>query len=110
MYKTVICLKDTISDELLHKLIPVIENAFANRAGSLQNVSDRPREFVFQGEESHYGCLDLGILDLGEIPGFLQLVRSWEWIDEDPDECCSMLEVFARHHYACADSVNEHYQ
>ena len=97
MYKTVIQLKDNIAGEELLSLSAVVEKAFVNRAGSLRNVSTQPREFVFQGAESHYGCLNLGMLDLREVTGFLRFVKSWEWVDEDPDECCSMLEVFARH-------------
>lgn len=96
-YKAIIRLKDSVGGELLAALANTIEKAFVNRAGSLQNVSDSPREFVFQGDESHYGCLDLGMLDLREIPGFLEYVESWDWVDTDPSECCNMLEVFARH-------------
>ena len=96
-YKTIIRLKDDVSGDLLATLASTIEKAFVNRAGTLQNVSDKPREFVFQGGESCYGCLELGMLDLREITGFLNYVEAWDWIDIDPDECCDMLEVYARH-------------
>ena len=97
MFKTVIRLKDAVSNERLLFLTPVIENAFTNRAGSLRNVSDHPREFVFQGNRSDCSCLDLGMLTLAEQVGFLQYVQSWDWVDERPQECCSMLDVIARH-------------
>lgn len=94
-YKTIIRLKDGVSEDLLRDLTDTIEKAFVNREGSLQNVSDKPCEFVFQGDESYYGCLDLGMLALREVPGFLDFVQAWAWVDVDPDECCNMLEVFA---------------
>ena len=97
MYKTIIHLKENIPDELLRSLASVIERAFINRAGSLRNVSTEPHEFVFQGGENQYGCLDLGMLSLGRTQGFLNFVQAWKWIDEDPDESCDMIEVFAQH-------------
>ena len=97
MYKTIIYLKDDVSGDLLCSLTETIENAFVNRAGSLQNIGSNPREFIFQGGEEYYGCLDLGMLDLGGTPGFLNFVQAWEWIDVDLEENCDMLGVFARH-------------
>lgn len=97
MYKTIICLKDDVSGELLLSLSKTIEKAFVNRVGSLQNIGSHPREFIFQCGEDYYGCLDLGMLDLREVPGVLPYIKTWTWIDEDPDENCDMLEVFARH-------------
>ena len=97
MYKTIIHLKDDVSGDLLLSLSKTIEKAFVNRVGSLRNVSAKPREFIFQGDESYYGCLDLGMLSLGGTRGFLNFVQAWKWVDEDPDENCDMIEVFTRH-------------
>ena len=97
MYKTIIHLKDNIPDELLRSLASMIERAFINRAGSLRNVSTEPHKFVFQGGENQYGCLDLGMLSLGGTQGLLNFVQAWKWVDEDPDESCDMIEVFAQH-------------
>lgn len=97
MYKTIIYLKDSVGGDRLLALTNIIEKAFVNRVGSLRNVGSHPREFIFQGNEDYYGCLDLAMLSLGGTPGFLNFVHAWAWIDEDPDENCDMLGVFARH-------------
>ena len=76
MYQTIICLKDSVSGNLLHLLTETIEKAFTNRAGSLQNTGSNPREFIFQGGEEYYGCLDLGMLDLCGTRGFLGVVQA----------------------------------
>ena len=99
LYQSILTLKDDVSDDLLRELTPIIETAFVNRAGCVKNISKTPRVFVFQGCRDEVGCMDLGMFALREIPGFLSYVKSWDWLDEDPPECCSMLDVFARHPY-----------
>ena len=96
-YKTIICLKDDVSGNQLQYVMETIEKSFVNRAGSLRNISNNPYEFVFEGDEDYYGCLQLGMLHLAEIKGFIDYIKSFEWVDTDPNECCDMLEVFARH-------------
>ena len=97
MYKTIIRLNDNVSEEQLYILSQVIEKAFVNRAGSLKNVSTHSHEFIFQGDEAFYGCLNLGMFSLRRQKGFLDYIKAMEWVDEDPDESCNMLDVFARH-------------
>ena len=97
MYKTIIKIKDDIPDSALHAIHDVVSGAFLNRAGALKNVSASPYEFIFESDESGYGCLELGMFSLRRQQSFLDHVASWSWIDADPDESCNMLEVFARH-------------
>ena len=97
LFQSVIRLKDNIPDDSLRTLSLVIEKAFDNRAGCVRNISETPGILVFQGNTNDVGCMDLAMFDLRDTPGFLDCVQSWDWIDEDPCECCSMLDVFARH-------------
>lgn len=106
-YMTIIRLKDSVSGDLLRSLTETIEKAFVNRAGSLQNTGSNPREFIFQGGEEYYGCLDLGMFYLREVPGVMPFIKTWEWVDEDPDENCDMLEVFARYPLLAEESYTE---
>ena len=95
MYSTVIEIKSSITDDMLNKLRITIESAFSNRAGIVENTSNEPHRFIFKGNESDYGCLEVGMLTLKRVETFLNYVKSWKWIDEDPNECCDVLKVFA---------------
>ncbi len=95
MYSTVIEIKSSITDDMLNKLHSVVESAFSNRAGSVKNSSNESHLFIFTGGEKDYGCLEVGMLTLKRVEAFLDCVNSWKWIDEDPDECCDVLKVFA---------------
>ena len=97
LYQSILKLNDDVSDELLDELTPIIEAAFVNRAGCVKNISSTPREFVFQGCRDEVSCMDLAMFALRDTPGFLSYVKSWDWLDEDPPECCSILDVFARY-------------
>ena len=95
MYSTVIAIKNSITDDMLNKLRYIVESAFSNRAGSVRNSSNEPHLFIFADDEKDYGCLEVGMLTLKRVEAFLSCVDSWKWIDEDPDECCDVLKVFA---------------
>ena len=95
MYSTIIEIKSSITDDMLNKLHYIVESAFSNRAGSVKNSSNEPHLFIFTGGENDYGCLEVGMLTLKRVETFLNCVKSWKWIDEDPDECCDVLKVFA---------------
>lgn len=94
MYSSVIEIKKNVSGETLDRLREVAEKAFSNRAGSVKNSSSDPYRFVFMGGEKDYGCLDLGVAELGETDSFVRQVNSWQWLDDDPDESCDVLEVY----------------
>lgn len=92
MYRTIIEIKDDIPDSTLGTVRDVVLGAFLNRAGALTNVSASPYEFIFECDESGYGCLELGVLNLYRVNGFISYVSSWEWIDdEEPSESYDVL-------------------
>lgn len=94
MYKSVIEIKNDIAPGMLDKLAAIADQAFHNRAGRVRNTSQSPYCFSFEGSEKDYGCLELGMLNLKREKFFLDCLRSWRWIDEDPDECCDLLQLF----------------
>lgn len=95
MYSTVIEIKKSVTDDTLNRLRRIAECAFTNRAGSVKNSSTDPYKLVFEGGEKDYGCLDLGVAELGETDDFLDQVNTWQWIDDDPKENCDVLNVYA---------------
>jgi hypothetical protein len=97
MYKTIITLKSDISSDHLEAVHSLCESAFNNRAGKLSNASNNPYTLIFEGDDKYYGCLDLGTLALRREKEFIDGIQLWQWIEDDPNECCDLLEVFARH-------------
>lgn len=95
MYSTIIELRNNVVGDGLKRLKRRIESAFENRGGKVMNRSNDPYRFEFTGSEEDYACLDLGLLKLKRDQEFRAAVDKWEWIDEDPAECCDMKEVFA---------------
>lgn len=95
MYRSIIEIKKSVSEETLENLRRMAENAFHNRAGNVTNSSNDSHLFIFEGGEKDYGCLDLGVLSLGKSKTFLDNTHSWHWIEDDPGECCDMLKLLA---------------
>ena len=96
MYQTVIDIKREVPSDVLKLLHNMAEEAFDNREGKLTNVSNDPYRFIYEGEQKYYGCLMLGILELGrENKEFVKNVGAWEWVDEDPHECSDVLKDLA---------------
>lgn len=96
MYKSVIEIRKDINPGMLDSLAEIAERAFQNRAGRVRNTSQSPYCFSFEGSEKDYGCLELGMLHLKREKSFLDCLSGWQWIDEDPDECCDLLQLFRR--------------
>lgn len=94
MYSTIIDIKKNVTGDALKQLRQAAEQAFSNRAGSVKNSSSDPYKFIFRGGEKDYGCLDLGVAELGEMHSFVCQVTSWQWLDDDPNENCDVLEVY----------------
>lgn len=93
MYRNVIDIRKEIPQDVLKALTAVADKAFNNRAGRVRNVSTSPYQFIYEGGEKDYGCLNLGMLFLWEKKEFVSQVLSWKWIDEDePDENCDVLK------------------
>jgi hypothetical protein len=36
------------------------------------------------------------MLNLKKESNFLPFVSAWQWIDDDPDECCDLLKLFTK--------------
>ena len=96
LYSTIIELKKDIPTDILSQLKEKIEAAFSNRAGTVKNTGTDPYYFVFAGGEYEYGCLDLGTLELKNDELFLNNVMKWDWIEDNPRECCDLIEVFLK--------------
>jgi len=97
MYKTIIEFKNGLTEEKINELVNLCNKAFDNRAGKAIGMTEKQNHISFEGGENLYGCLRLGTFAAYNISGFIQYLKSWIWIEEDPDECCDMLELFAKH-------------
>lgn len=96
MYKSVIDIRREVPNDVLKLLVAKADKAFNNRAGRVRNVSTFPYRFIYEGGEKEYGCLEVGMLNLKRETDFLPFVSAWQWIDDDPDECCDMLKLFTK--------------
>lgn len=96
MYRNVIEIKKTVTESRLKELAAIAENAFNNRAGEVRNTSRLRHTFIFEGGAGEYACLEIGMLNLKRATDFLECVSAWEWVDDDPDECCDLLKLFVR--------------
>lgn len=94
MYKSIIDIRRDLPSDLLNALLEVANSAFDNRAGKVENVSNDPYRFVFEGGEDKFGCLELGMLSLEKQGLFLPFVEAWTWVDEeDPEENTDILAL-----------------
>lgn len=96
MYKNVIKFREGISADELERLAAVADRAFNNRAGRVRNVSSTPYCLSYGGGEPDFACLELGMLTLKKQKDFLAFISSWKWVEDDPEECCDLLELFTR--------------
>ncbi len=92
MYRQIINIKKDTPADVLEKLAAIAEQEFNNRAGKLRNVSKKPYQFIFEGEEEAYGCLSLGMFELWDKKDFVAYVQDWQWIDEEPDESYDVVK------------------
>ena len=93
MYRTIIEFKDNISENKARELLDLCDDAFENRAGKAFRRLEAPNRILFEGGDSLYGCLQLGILALNKNNTFKDCVTSWSWIDEDePNENHCILD------------------
>ena len=95
MYKNIIDIKNDTPSEKLLSISEIAADAFNNRAGRLQNTSKNPHILVFEGGDNYYACLELGMFELRDNKNFMECVQAWQWVDENPDESCDMLQVFS---------------
>lgn len=93
MYKSIIDINKSVPKERLPEFEAMANKAFDNRAGKAQNASAEPYRLIYEGGESKYGCLELGMLALEKEKNFMACVSAWQWVDEeDPGESCDILE------------------
>lgn len=96
MYRHIIEFKDTLPAEDITNRISIANEAFDNRGGKIAGIKKGAFIIVFEGDETKYGCLSLGMLALEKNKDFLECVKCWNYEDEEePDENCDVLEVFA---------------
>ncbi len=95
MYRTIIELKQGLSDSEYARIKTLIERAFRNRAGSVKNSSQEKYLFVFETEEHDLFCC-LGIANLSlDKKGFCSYFEKWLWEeDEDPSENEDLKKMF----------------
>ena len=98
MYKVIIELKKDISDETLKELTEIINKAFDNRVGKVVGTeTNSPYCFEFSGEtEAEYGCMHWGLMLLKDNVTFRQWVAVCRWEEDDLQECCDVLAIFAK--------------
>ena len=95
MYKNIITIKNDTPSEKLLSVCEIATNAFDNRADKLENTSKNPYILVFEDGDNYYACLEVGMFELRDNKTFMDCVQAWQWIDENPDESCDMLQVFS---------------
>lgn len=94
MYKSIIDIRKDVPGDVLKLLVAKADKAFNNRAGKVQNMSNSSYRLSYEGRESQFGCLELGMLALEKESDFLSYVSAWKWIDEEePEESCDILAV-----------------
>ena len=95
-YRSIIEIDRNISGDELVAITKVIESAFRNRAGTVENRSKDPFVFIFEGDEKLYGCLHLGAFDIAENnKALFNHIKSWKWLDRDePSEDEDLKKTF----------------
>lgn len=93
---TIIQLKENVDEKILEIYKQLINNAFSNRCGVIQNSANDDYHFIFEGGENERPCLEVGVFNLKDEENFLDYVKQWHWLESDPDECCDILELFNR--------------
>lgn len=91
---TIIQLKESIDEQNLKRCQLLINNAFNNHYGVIQNSANDNYHFVFEGSENKRPCLESGVFTLKHEKNFLNYIENWNWLESDPDECCDVLEIF----------------
>ena len=92
MIKVVIDICKNVPLKKIKELERISNDAFHNRAGTVENSSGIPYRFLYSGDENMFCCLQLGMLELEDKTDFLSYVEAWTWIDdEDPQENTDIL-------------------
>lgn len=95
MYRVIIELRPELAGAELREIRSAIETSFRNRAGNVSDSGAGGHQLIFSGNEDVFGCLQLGILALDELPAFHAAALIFRWVDPDPDESCDLLTELA---------------
>lgn len=96
-YRSEIHFKETVPEKTMQLLQNIADQAFDNYAGKVTGKRMTPHCLSYDGNESEYGCLQLGMLDLEENEDFMACVIAWNWIDEVyPEECSDILGIMRK--------------
>ena len=97
MQKSVIYFKQSLSEKKIDLLVSTANDAFNNREGQIMGIKESPYCLFYGGDESMYGCLQLGMLELEDNKDFLQCVHDWKWIDEEyPEENYNVWRIMEK--------------
>lgn len=97
MYQSIIELKNDLPEDILMEAKGLINMAFDNRCGKVENLSDYPLVLVHQANEEKKPCLHIGLMNIKGQTNLINCIRSWKWIDEeDSSENCDVLQLFKK--------------
>ena len=97
MQKSVIYFKRTLPEKVIQLLVSISNDAFNNREGKIVGNRESAYCLSYGGDESMYGCLQLGMLELEDNKDFLRFVCDWKWIDEEyPEENYSVWRIMEK--------------
>lgn len=97
MQKSVIYFKQTLDEKKIDLLVSIANDAFNNREGKITGTREPAYCLAYAGDESMYGCLQLGMLELEDNKDFLACVSDWEWIDEEyPEENYNVWRIMEK--------------
>lgn len=97
MQKSVIYFKRTLPEKVIQLLVSISNDAFNNREGKIVGNRESTYCLSYGGDESMYGCLQLGMLELEDNKDFLRCVCDWKWIDEEyPEENYSVWRIMEK--------------
>ena len=97
MHKSVISFKRTLPEKVIQLLVSISHDAFNNREGKIVGNRESTYCLSYGGDESMYGCLQLGMLELEDNKDFLKCVCDWKWIDEEyPEENYSVWRIMEK--------------
>ena len=71
MQKSVIYFKRTLPEKVIQLLVSISNDAFNNREGKIVGNRESTYCLSYGGDESMYGCLQLGMLELEDNKDFL---------------------------------------
>ena len=70
MQKSVIYFKRTLPEKVIQLLVSISNDAFNNREGKIVGNRESTYCLSYGGDESMYGCLQLGMLELEDNKDF----------------------------------------